>query len=51
MTYLTFHHGSFYFQIRVPLLLGAAVRLTIRLNLQTGELAVAQPLALQLAGQ
>lgn len=51
MSYLTFHHGTYWFQIRVPQ--GSIPRhgRLIRLNLQTSDHAVAQPLALQLAGR
>ena len=51
MSYLVQRHGAFWFQIRVPNPLAPRYGKFIRLNLQTTERAVAQPIALQLAGQ
>ncbi|NMF98819.1 tyrosine-type recombinase/integrase [Aromatoleum toluolicum] len=49
MSYLTFHHNSFYFQIRVPTALAATFGPIIRINLQTSDRATARPIALRLA--
>ncbi len=48
MSYLTFHHGAYWFQIRVPKPLSARYGKLIRQNLQTSDLSVAKPMALQL---
>lgn len=49
MPYLSSHHGSFWFQIRVPAALITLHGRSIRQNLQTTERAVAQQMAYQLA--
>jgi len=49
MSYLIIHHGSFWFQIRVPRPLVPKYGTVIRQNLQTTDRRVAQPLAYQLA--
>lgn len=49
MTYLSLHHGSFYFQIRVPAALVAQFGPIIRVNLQTSDRGIARPIALRLA--
>lgn len=51
MPYLVQKHGSFWFQIHIPKALAARYGAFIRQNLQTTERSIAQPLALQLAGQ
>lgn len=48
-TYLTTHHGSFWFQIRVPVAHQPRYGLRVRTNLQTNDPAVAKSLALRLA--
>ena len=48
-TYLTTHHGSFWFQIRVPVAHQPRYSLRVRTNLQTNDPAVAKTLALRLA--
>lgn len=50
-TYLQFHHGSFWFQLKVPKALVARYGNVVRQNLQTGDRAVAQFQAYQMAGQ
>lgn len=50
-TYLQFHHGSFWFQLKVPKALIARYGNVVRQNLQTGDRAVAQFQAYQMAGQ
>ena len=51
MAYLVSHSGRLWFQIRVPTALIGRYGRLIRTNLQTKDRAVAQPLALQMAGQ
>ena len=51
MRYLTLHHNSFWFQIRVPASLRARYGLLVRVNLQTTERAHAQTLGLRLAAE
>ena len=51
MAYLVHHHGTLWFQIRVPRPLAARYGQLVRQNLQTTDRAVAQMLAFQLAGQ
>ncbi len=51
MAYLVQHHGTLWFQIRVPRPLAARYGRLVRQNLQTTDRAVAQMLAFQLAGQ
>lgn len=51
MSYLVHHHGTLWFQIRVPKPLAARYGQLVRQNLQTTDRAVAQALAFQLAGQ
>jgi integrase len=51
MSYLVHHHGTYWFQIRVPKPLIARYGQLVRQNLQTTDRAVAQALAFQLAGQ
>ena len=48
-TYLTTHHGSFWFQIRVPVAHQPRYGLRVRTNLQTNDPAAAKTLALRLA--
>lgn len=48
--YLQFHHGSFWFQLKVPKALNARYGNVVRQNLQTGDRAVAQFQAYQMAG-
>ena len=50
MAYLVQKHGTYWFQIHVAKQLVAQYGQFIRLNLQTTERSLAQPLALQLAG-
>ncbi|MBS0451309.1 MAG: hypothetical protein JSS14_08355 [Proteobacteria bacterium] len=51
-TYLITHHGTFWFQIRVPQSHQAALgQQRIRVCLQTNDVAVARPLALRLASE
>lgn len=51
-TYLTLHHGTFWFQIRVPRPHQAALgQQRIRVNLQTDDVALARPFALRLAAE
>lgn len=49
MSYLVFHHGSYYFQLRVPGDLKSRHGAVVRVNLQTQEAALAKVLALRLA--
>ncbi|NMG28083.1 site-specific integrase [Aromatoleum evansii] len=49
MSYLALHHGSYYFQIRVPAALVAQFGQIIRVNLQTADRGIARPIALRLA--
>ncbi|MCC4118555.1 site-specific integrase [Aromatoleum toluclasticum] len=49
MSYLALHHGSYYFQIRVPAALVAQFGPIIRVNLQTADRGIARPIALRLA--
>lgn len=51
MAYLIQKNGTYWFQIRVPNTLVPRYGAFIRYCLQTKELSVAQPIALQLAGQ
>jgi len=51
MAYLVSHNGRLWFQIRVPTALIGRYGRLIRTNLQTKDRAVAQPSALQMAGQ
>ncbi|HEY9199773.1 MAG TPA: site-specific integrase [Gammaproteobacteria bacterium] len=50
MAYLVQHHGTFWFQIRVPRPLSAHYGQLVRQNLQTNNHAIAQAMAFQLAG-
>lgn len=50
MSYLIFQNGAFWFQVRVPKPLVGRYGSLIRKNLQTNDLAIAKPLALQPAG-
>ena len=50
-SYLTTHHGSFWFQIRVPMAHQPRHGLRVRTNLQTNDPAVAKTLALRLAAE
>lgn len=49
MSYVISHHGSFYFQIRVPVLHQSRFGKVVRVNLQTRDPAVARAMALRLA--
>lgn len=49
MPYLVFHHGRYYFQLRVPRSLTDRYGRLIRQNLQTADKAVAQQMACRLA--
>ncbi|MDM0076873.1 site-specific integrase [Variovorax sp. J2P1-59] len=50
--YLTLHHGTWWFQIRVPQSHQAALgQQRIRVNLQTDDVALARPFALRLASE
>ncbi|AYH43511.1 site-specific integrase [Azoarcus sp. DN11] len=49
MSYLALHHGSYYFQVRVPAALVAQFGSIIRVNLQTADRGIARPIALRLA--
>ena len=51
MSYLTYHHGSYWFQLRVPAPLVTRYGRVLRVHLQTQERCVAQHQAYQLAGQ
>jgi len=51
MSYLTHHHNSYWFQLRVPVPLVARYGPVLRIHLQTQDQRVAQHLAYQLAGQ
>lgn len=51
MSYLVHHHGTLWFQIRVPKPLTARHGRLVRQNLQTTNHSIAQALAFQLAGQ
>ncbi|WP_159098164.1 DUF6538 domain-containing protein [Parazoarcus communis] len=51
MNYLTFHHQSYYFQLRVPLALQPQYGSVVRENLQTTDPAVAKAIALRLASE
>lgn len=51
MSYLVYHHGTFWFQIRVPKSLVPRYGTHIRQNLGLTERALVQPLAYQLASQ
>lgn len=50
-TYLTTHHGTFWFQIRVPDMHQARYGQRVRTNLQTNDFAIAKVLALRLASE
>ena len=50
-SYLTTHHGSFWFQIRVPVAHQPRHGLRVRTNLQTNDPTVAKTLALRLAAE
>ncbi len=50
-TYLQYHHGNFWFQIKVPKSLIGRYSDVVRQNLQTSDRAVAQFQAYQMAGQ
>ncbi|MDD5390968.1 MAG: hypothetical protein PHD37_16655 [Gallionellaceae bacterium] len=49
MSYLVFHHGSYYLQLRVPGDLKSRHGAVVRVNLQTQESVLAKVLALRLA--
>jgi hypothetical protein len=49
--YLTLHHNTFWFQIRVPISLRARYGTLVRVNLQTADRAVAHLLSLRLAAE
>lgn len=51
MKYLTRRNGTLWFQLRVPQVLVPRYGTIIRQCLHTAELSIAQPIALQLAGQ
>lgn len=51
MRYLTLHHGSYYFQIRVPRAMQPRHGRLIRVNLQTADRDLARILAVSLAAQ
>ena len=51
MSYLSYHHGSYWFQLRVPALLVAKYGRVLRVHLRTQERSVAQHQAYQMAGQ
>ena len=51
MSYLSYHHGSYWFQLRVPALLVAKYGRVLRVHLRTQERSVAQHPAYQMAGQ
>jgi len=51
MNYLVFHHGSYYFQLRVPVDLRGLHGNIVRVHLQTQEAAMAKVLALRLASE
>lgn len=51
MSYLVFHHGSYYFQLRVPADLRSRHGPIVRVHLQTQEVAFAKVLALRLASE
>lgn len=51
MNYLVFHHGSYYFQLRVPVDLRGRHGNIVRVHLQTQEAAMAKVLALRLASE
>lgn len=51
MSYLSYHHGSYWFQLRVPAPLVAKYGRVLRVHLQTQERSVAQHQAYQMAGQ
>jgi len=51
MSYLVFHHGSCYFQLRVPNDLRCRHGAVVRVNLQTQEVALAKVLALRLTSE
>ena len=51
MRYLTLHHNTLWFQIRVPVSLRARYGTLVRVNLQTADRALAQPLSLRLAAE
>lgn len=49
MSYIISHHGSLYFQIRVPVLHQSRFGKVVKVNLQTRDPAVARAMALRLA--
>jgi len=51
MSYFTYHHNSYWFQLRVPVSLVSRYGRLLRINLQTQERSVAQHQSFQLAGQ
>lgn len=51
MSYLTLHHGTFWFQLRVPVPHADRFGKIVRLNLQTSDPAAAKALALRLASE
>ena len=51
MSYLVFHHNSYYFQLRVPADLRSRHGPVVRVHLQTQEAAFAKVLALRLASE
>ena len=51
MSYLIFHHGAYYFQIRVPSALQPRYGAVARIHLQTNDAVAAKALALRLAGE
>ncbi|MFZ4539143.1 tyrosine-type recombinase/integrase [Propionivibrio sp.] len=51
MSYFTYHHSSYWFQLRVPVPLVPRYGRLLRINLQTQERPVAQYQSFQLAGQ
>lgn len=51
MSYFTYHHNTYWFQLRVPVPLVPRYGRLLRINLQTQERSVAQHQSFQLAGQ
>ncbi|WP_424217951.1 DUF6538 domain-containing protein [Thauera humireducens] len=51
MSYVTSHHGTLWFQIRVPSRLESLHGKVVRVNLQTRDPALAKVLSLRLAGE
>ena len=51
MCYLTLHHGTFWFQIRVPAFARTRFGELVRINLQTADRTVAKSLGLRLAAE